>query len=93
VLDIETLRGVSTALVLIAHLDILLPWPDLVFGFTSNLQFGAGVDMFFVISGYVITRSLFRRPHGNATIAESLGWQLRSLPDGRMGPALWRMSG
>jgi peptidoglycan/LPS O-acetylase OafA/YrhL len=73
VLDIETLRGVSIALVLIAHLDFLLPWPDLVFGFTSKLQFGAGVDMFFVISGYVITRSLFRRPHGNATIAKSLG--------------------
>jgi hypothetical protein len=25
------------------------------------------------------------RPHGNTTIAESLGWQLRSPPDGRMG--------
>ncbi|SDJ55543.1 acyltransferase family protein [Aliiruegeria lutimaris] len=63
--DIESLRGISIALVMIAHLPFLMPWPQLVFDYTSQLRFGAGVDLFFVVSGYVITMSLFRElDHG-----------------------------
>nr|WP_321253534.1 acyltransferase [uncultured Ruegeria sp.] len=59
-IDIETLRGISIFLVLIAHLPFLMPWTQLTYDYTSRLQFGAGVDLFFVISGYVISLSIFK---------------------------------
>jgi peptidoglycan/LPS O-acetylase OafA/YrhL len=58
--DIETLRALSIILVLIAHAEFFFPWPDAVFRVTSQFKFGIGVDLFFVISGYVISRSLWR---------------------------------
>lgn len=58
--DIEILRGLSILMVLVAHLHFLLPWPDIVFAATSKLKFGAGVDLFFAISGYVISASFWR---------------------------------
>jgi peptidoglycan/LPS O-acetylase OafA/YrhL len=58
--DIETLRALSIAMVLVAHLHFLLPWPEPVFAATSTLKFGAGVDLFFAISGYVISATFWR---------------------------------
>ncbi|WP_376091274.1 acyltransferase family protein [Roseomonas sp. CCTCC AB2023176] len=56
--DIQTLRGVSILLVLVAHLPFLYPWADAAFRVVGPYGFGYGVDLFFVISGFVITRSL-----------------------------------
>ncbi len=56
--DIQTLRGVSIILVLIAHLPFLFPWADATFRVVSPFGFGYGVDLFFAISGFVIARSL-----------------------------------
>ncbi len=56
--DIQTLRGVSIILVLLAHLPFLYPWADATFRVVSPFGFGCGVDLFFVISGFVIARSL-----------------------------------
>lgn len=58
--DIEILRGLSILMVLVAHLHFLLPWQEAVFAATSKLKFGAGVDLFFAISGYVISASFWR---------------------------------
>lgn len=58
--DIQTLRGISILLVLVAHIQFLYPWTDAAFRAVSPFGFGYGVDLFFVISGFVITRSLRR---------------------------------
>jgi len=48
--DIEKLRGIAVALVVIYHI-----WPD---GLLR--QFFVGVDIFFVISGYVIAQTVYK---------------------------------
>lgn len=59
--EIEALRALAIVLTLFQHLPILLPWPDppawlkLVY---DRLAFWGGVDLFFVISGFVVTQSL-----------------------------------
>lgn len=58
--DIELLRGMAVIFVLIEHLPLnLFPW---ISGQGSRLYyyfgFWTGVDLFFAISGFVITRSL-----------------------------------
>jgi peptidoglycan/LPS O-acetylase OafA/YrhL len=58
--DIELLRGIAVIFVLIEHTRInLFPW---IWGretsFYSYFGFWTGVDLFFAISGFVITRSL-----------------------------------
>ncbi|WP_296711190.1 acyltransferase [Rhodoblastus sp.] len=56
--DIEFLRGLAIALTLIAHLILAFPdWAGLT-AFNSRHWLGSGVDLFFVISGFVITASL-----------------------------------
>jgi len=55
--DIQGLRGVSVLLVVLYHTDTF---------FTGGF---IGVDVFFVISGYVIMRSLLNEYHDNATIS------------------------
>ena len=57
--DIQTLRGVSILLVMIAHLPFLFPWADATEGLVEPFGFAYGVDLFFIISGFVISRSLY----------------------------------
>ena len=52
--DIDSLRGISVLSVIIFHVDHLY-FPN---GYL-------GVDLFFVISGYVITQSIFRNIKNN----------------------------
>jgi peptidoglycan/LPS O-acetylase OafA/YrhL len=61
-IELEVLRGVAILLTVAAHLSFLITWTsdwhELVGG---NHAFAGGVDLFFCISGYVITTSLMRR--------------------------------
>ncbi|MBH1448726.1 acyltransferase [Stenotrophomonas geniculata] len=60
-LDIEILRAAAVGLTLFAHLEILLYWQSPAFRkITDVVFFWGGVDIFFCISGYVITASLLR---------------------------------
>ena len=58
--DIEVLRGVAIGMVLLEHLPInLLWWRSPLVSFLVERWHGAmGVDLFFVISGFVIARGL-----------------------------------
>src|SRR5271168_2727804 len=56
--DIETLRAVSILLVLFAHLPAAIHSDSHAALSRDWIQTWSGVDLFFAISGFVITRSL-----------------------------------
>ena len=57
-IEIEALRCVSICLVLIAHWPLLSPQVgEKITWLFKYLSFGVGVDLFFCISGYVVSRS------------------------------------
>lgn len=59
-LEIEYLRAVSICLVLIAHSPLISTVAaENIFPLFKYLSFGVGVDLFFCISGYVVSRSYF----------------------------------
>jgi peptidoglycan/LPS O-acetylase OafA/YrhL len=55
--DIQALRGVAIAMVLLQHLS-LLPSLGSNLKLPINMPFYSGVELFFVISGFVVTRSI-----------------------------------
>lgn len=72
IVDIETLRAISIIFVLIAHAQFFFPWSTAVFKITSQLNFGIGVDLFLVISGYVISRSFWSDHRRRRSISASI---------------------
>ena len=63
-LEIEALRGIAILFVLYAHLGYLLSFsfdPTFSPKIRNYVQPGTGVDLFFCISGFVITRSIVRQ--------------------------------
>ena len=59
-LEIDDLRGIAITLTLIAHVNLAfvqpIPWMTALYG---GAEFWGGVYLFFVISGYVITRGFW----------------------------------
>ncbi len=64
--EIEVLRAVAVLMVLVQHIpDNLIFWPShFAQAFLGPAGFWTGVDLFFVISGFVIARSLLPRLAG-----------------------------
>jgi peptidoglycan/LPS O-acetylase OafA/YrhL len=57
--NIEILRAIAIIFTVIFHMAFLLVFPSKSFSWLANhFDFSVGVDLFFVISGFVITRSL-----------------------------------
>lgn len=59
--EIEVLRGIAVMLVMLAHFPFLAPVKDMYWvPVLQNFHFWAGVDIFFSISGYVVTRTILK---------------------------------
>lgn len=63
--DIQFLRGVAISMVLFQHLSLGRTLFDML-PVNLSMPFYTGVEIFFVISGYVVTRSLLRDEHVDA---------------------------
>ena len=75
--EIESLRAIAILLTLFQHLPILLPWPsppDWMTFIYDHAAFWGGVDLFFVISGFVVTTSLLNDAHGKAGEGSAIAW-------------------
>lgn len=89
--DIQALRGVAVLAVFLQHYRNRLPTPEWYHGIFSYAGFWSGVDLFFVISGFVIARSLINR--GDWGIGRKLN--ASALKDfwirrfNRLAPAAW----
>lgn len=60
--EIEILRAVGIIFVIMAHLNVFLTWnPSWVSLMNSNFQYWGGVDLFFCVSGFVITKSIYNK--------------------------------
>jgi peptidoglycan/LPS O-acetylase OafA/YrhL len=59
--DIERLRGIAIFIVLLQHLSITPPLFELFHLKSQNIPFYLGVELFFLISGYVVTRSFISK--------------------------------
>jgi peptidoglycan/LPS O-acetylase OafA/YrhL len=58
--EIESLRAIAIALTLVQHLPHLFWWHGGAYeAIYTHFAFWGGVDLFFVISGFVVTRSLY----------------------------------
>lgn len=56
--DIEVLRGIAVVFVILAHVGGLFPSSSAYWKVLEYSRFGSGVDLFFAISGFVITKSI-----------------------------------
>lgn len=93
-LEIEALRGVAILLVLFAHIGTYLFFGrsrEIYENLRPWIQAGTGVDLFFCISGYVITRSVISSVPENRSLVAFLGfacpfWIRRFW---RLAPSAW----
>jgi len=72
--DIEALRALAIVFVIMAHIGRLLPANHWYTGIMGQAGFGFGVDIFFCVSGFIITQSLMR--HMPERPAPALLWQI-----------------
>lgn len=56
--DIEALRALAIILVIFAHIAIILSPESIYWLVLENFRFGYGVDIFFCVSGFIITKSI-----------------------------------
>jgi len=90
--DLELLRGVAIVFAMIHHSHVLFPWPVPIYEWVGRyFGFWSGVDLFFVISGFVITRSLSRfsdpeRPTVSRFVDLKQFWLKRAF---RLLPSAW----
>jgi peptidoglycan/LPS O-acetylase OafA/YrhL len=78
-LDIEVLRAVAVLMILVDHIKFLAPWAgagDLVHTITS---LWGGVDVFFAISGFVITSMFLRQPPSARFVAFAVPFWIRRI--------------
>lgn len=91
-LEIEFLRGVAVLFTLVSHLPILIPHHNEELSrFFSYFMPWSGVDLFFCISGYVVSKAYiehldFHRTNGTFFLATQTFWLRRAF---RLLPSAW----
>ena len=78
-LDIEVLRAVAVLMILVDHVKFLTPWAgasDMVHASTS---LWGGVDVFFAVSGFVITSLFLRQPPTTHFLAFAIPFWIRRI--------------
>jgi peptidoglycan/LPS O-acetylase OafA/YrhL len=89
--DIEILRGIAIGFVMVEHLLGMWDLPSVHRLLSDYLSFWGGVDLFFVISGYVIALSVLR----SAATLENTAQRIKALVEfwirrvWRLWPAAW----
>ncbi|WP_223563915.1 acyltransferase family protein [Pantoea agglomerans] len=59
--DIEVLRAIAIVTVMLAHIPLILLPDSFYFKILNISKFGSGVDLFFCVSGFIVTRSLINK--------------------------------
>ena len=67
--EIEILRAISILMVITAHVPFILAWESAYWWPVFRVaNFWAGVDIFFAISGFVVTATLLRHIRSEAPL-------------------------
>jgi peptidoglycan/LPS O-acetylase OafA/YrhL len=77
--DIEALRAIAVALVLVGHLGALLKAPGTLHSMLRFFDYWGGVDIFFAVSGFVIAGSLLRAGTPNSFSELSVPFYVRRI--------------
>ncbi len=77
--DIEALRAVAVLFTLACHINTLLAWKGPAGEMLQHWGFWGGVDLFFCISGYVITGTLLHQQRGNSFSDFALPFYVRRI--------------
>lgn len=78
--ELQALRGLAIFMVIYYHMVEMIPGLKPALGIVGELLYGGqGVDLFFVVSGYVITRSMYRHVDhaGTVNIRDGLRFWVR----------------
>lgn len=70
--DIEVLRAIAILTVILAHIPLILPPDSFYFKILNISKFGSGVDLFFCVSGFIVTRSLIYKDFHKMTRSDFL---------------------
>lgn len=74
--DIEVLRTLAIVFVILAHIAALLSPVSTYWKLLDISRFGSGVDLFFCISGFIITKSILEQIPTDRTISSFLNFSL-----------------
>lgn len=74
--DIEVLRTLAIAFVILAHIAALLSPESAYWKLLDISRFGSGVDLFFCVSGFIITKSILDQIPTDRTFASFLNFSL-----------------
>jgi len=74
--DIEALRALAIILVIFAHIAIILSPTSLYWKVLENFRFGFGVDIFFCVSGFIITNSIKNEIPKSLSLTSALGFAI-----------------
>jgi peptidoglycan/LPS O-acetylase OafA/YrhL len=70
--DIEALRALAIVLVIFAHIALILSPQSVYWQVLADYRFGYGVDIFFCVSGFIITKSIANEIPSNRSLRDVL---------------------